>query len=73
MGKVSIRYKSIALTRSYHDYEITFSYADQPFGFRGTGEKGFNLLIRLKALPMFQQQGVGRFGTALDTGTGEVF
>ncbi len=66
-------YKSIALTRSYHDYEITLSYADQPFGFRSTGEKGFNLLIRLKALPVFQQQGVGRFGTALDTGTGEVF
>ena len=64
-------YRNFALTRSYHDYEITLTYIDQPFGFRS--EKGFNFLIRLKAFPTFQRTGVGQYGTALDTGTGEVF
>ena len=64
-------YKNFALTRAYHDYEVTFTYVDQPFGFRS--EKGFNLSIRLKAFPFLQRTGVGQYGTALDTGTGEVF
>jgi hypothetical protein len=25
-------YKNFALTRAYHDYEVTFTYVDQPFG-----------------------------------------
>ncbi len=64
-------YKNFALTRAWHDYELTLSYIDQPYGFRS--EKGLNLLFRLKALPVYQRTGVGQFGTALDTGTGEVF
>ncbi len=47
------------------------TYVDQPYGFRA--EKGFNVLLRLKAFPVYQRSGVGQFGTALDTGTGEVF
>jgi hypothetical protein len=66
-------YRNFALTRSYHDYEVTLNYSDQPYGLRNTGERGFTFTVRLKALPFFQQSGTSRFGTALDTGTGEVF
>ena len=66
-------YKNFTLTRSYHDFEVSLIYRDQPFGFRGTGERGLTFNIRLKALPFSQPTGGGRFGTALDTGTGEVF
>jgi hypothetical protein len=64
-------YRSFALTRILHDYEITLRYIDQPFGFRT--EKGFSFTIRLKALPGAVFSNTGQFGTPLDTGTGEVF
>lgn len=64
-------YRSFALTRILHDYEITLRYIDQPFGFRT--EKGFSFTIRLKALPGAVFSNTGQYGTPLDTGTGEVF
>ena len=64
-------YRSFALTRILHDYEITFRYVDQPFGFRT--ERGFSFTIRLKALPGAVFSNTGQYGTPLDTGTGEVF
>lgn len=65
-------YKNFALTRSWHDYELTITYVDQPYG-SVRSDKGFNLMFRLKAFPVFQRTGVGQYGTALSTGTGEVF
>lgn len=64
-------YKNFGLVLGFHDYEYAFSYQDQPYGFRT--ERGFNVTIRLRALPASPQQRTGQFGTALDTGTGEVF
>jgi hypothetical protein len=64
-------YKQFAVNWSFHDYEYQFSFYDQPYGFRT--ERGFNISIRLKALPAFQPPATGQFGTSLDTGTGEVF
>lgn len=64
-------YKNLALSHRYHDYEISISYLDQPFGFRT--EKGFNIGIRLLAFPAPQSTTSGRFGTAIDTGMGEIF
>nr|WP_309686394.1 hypothetical protein [Armatimonas sp.] len=62
---------SLALTRAFHDYEITLSYVDQPFGFRT--EKGINLSFRLKAFSSPQTSTGGRYGTPLDTGLGGFF
>jgi hypothetical protein len=64
-------YKNIGLIQSFHDYEYVMTYRDQPYGFRS--DRGFNFFIRLKAFPFVQRPASGRFGTALDTGTGEVF
>jgi lipopolysaccharide assembly outer membrane protein LptD (OstA) len=64
-------YKQFGINWSFHDYEYQFSFFDQPYGFRT--ERGFNISIRLKALPSFQPPATGQFGTSLDTGTGEVF
>ncbi|MBC8137124.1 MAG: hypothetical protein H8F28_14690, partial [Fibrella sp.] len=64
-------YRSFALTRILHDYEITLRYVNQPFGFRT--EQGFSFTIRLKALPGAVFSNTGQYGTPLDTGTGEVF
>jgi hypothetical protein len=65
-------YRQIALTKSLHDYEVTFGYIDQPFGgYRA--ERGFTFSVRLKAFPAAMQNTTGQFGTALDTGLGEVF
>jgi hypothetical protein len=64
-------YKNFSLSHRYHDYEISLSYVDQPFGFRS--EKGLNLGIRLLAFPSPQTTTAGRFGTAIDTGLGEIF
>ncbi|GEM_PF-1181826 len=65
-------YSQFALTKSLHDYEITFGYIDQPFGgYRA--ERGFTFSIRLKAFPAGYQNTTGQYGTALGTGLGEVF
>lgn len=59
---------SFSLTREFHDYELTLSYVDQPFGFRS--EKGVNVSIRLKAFPSPATSRGGRYGTPIDTGLG---
>jgi len=64
-------FNTIAVTREFHDYEITVSYVDQPFGFRT--EKGVNLSLRLKAFPSPQTSQGGRFGTPMGTGFGGGF
>jgi hypothetical protein len=62
---------SLSLTREFHDYEVTLSYVDQPFGFRT--EKGINLSLRLKAFPSPKTTQGGRYGTPIDTGLGGFF
>ena len=52
-------YRSFALTRILHDYEITFRYVDQPYGFRT--EQGFSFTIRLKALPGASSSNTGQY------------
>jgi hypothetical protein len=64
-------YKNFSFTRSFHDYELTFNYNDQPYGLRT--QKGFSVSFRLKALPAFSQTAGGQYGTGLDIGTGPVF
>lgn len=64
-------FNTFSITREFHDYEITLSYVDQPFGFRT--EKGINLSFRLKAFASPQTNRAGRYGTPLDTGLGGVF
>jgi lipopolysaccharide export system protein LptA len=64
-------YKSFGLVRSFHDYEYTVTYRDQPYGFRT--ERGFNIGIRLKAFPVLSTPQTGQYGSALDTGTADIF
>jgi hypothetical protein len=64
-------YRSFAFTQSFHDYEMTVSFIDQPFGFRS--EKGVSLSFRLKAFAAPVESSAGRYGTALSTGIGEVY
>ena len=64
-------FNSFAFTREFHDYEITVSYVDQPFGFRS--EKGINLSLRLKAFPSPKTNQGSRNGTPVDTGLGGFF
>ncbi len=64
-------YKNFSLSHRYHDYEVSLSFIDQPFGFRS--EKGLTFGIRLLAFPSPQTSTAGRFGTSLDTGLGEIF
>ena len=71
-------YKTFGLIQSFHDYEYVLGYRDQSYGFSYTGngarsDRGFTFTIRLKAFPALQPQTTGQFGTALDTGTGDVF
>ena len=66
-------YKTFTLTKTYHDYELTLRYQDQPFGFRANSDKGFSLNIRLKAFPSAQISTGGQFGTGFDTGLGDIY
>jgi hypothetical protein len=66
-----VDYSQYTFVQSFHDYELVFAYIDQPFGFRR--ERGLNFSIRLKALPAQRSYTGGQFGTALDTGIGEIF
>lgn len=71
-------YKTFGLVQSFHDYEYVFGYREQPYGFSygragARSDRGFTFTIRLKAFPGLQPQTTGQYGTALDTGTGDVF
>jgi len=62
-------YKGLALTRSWHDYELNLTYLDTPNGLRPGST--FNLTFRLKAFPADEPFATGQYGQALDTGIGE--
>ena len=62
-------YKGLALTRSWHDYELNLTYQDTPDGLRPGST--FNLTFRLKAFPAYEPFATGQYGQALDTGIGE--
>ena len=64
-------YKNFSFTRSFHDYDLTLNYNDQPYGLRT--QRGFTISFRLKALPNFTQTQGGQFGTGIDLGSGPVF
>lgn len=64
-------YQRYSVTWGFHDYEYLITYVDQPYGFRS--ERGFNIAIRLRALPQARSTQTGQFGTAIDNGSGEVF
>jgi hypothetical protein len=64
-------YKQFGIVQSFHDYDIIYSYIDQPYGFRS--ERGFNLTFRLRAFPTVRPQTTGQFGTPINTGGGEIF
>ena len=62
-------YKGLAVTRSWHDYELNLTYQDTPDGLRPGST--FNLTFRLKAFPAYEPFATGQYGQALDTGIGE--
>ena len=62
-------YKGLAVTRSWHDYELNLTYQDTPNGLRPGST--FNLTFRLKAFPASEPFATGQYGQALDTGIGE--
>jgi len=62
-------YKGVALTRSWHDYELNLTYQDTPNGLRPGST--FNLTFRLKAFPAYEPFATGQYGQSLDTGIGE--
>lgn len=62
-------YKGLALTRSWHDYELNLTYQDTPNGLRPGST--FNLTFRLKAFPAYEPFATGQYGQSLDTGIGE--
>ena len=62
-------YKGLALTRSWHDYELNLTYQDIPNGLRPGST--FNLTFRLKAFPAYEPFATGQYGQSLDTGIGE--
>jgi hypothetical protein len=63
-------YKGIALTRSWHDWELSAIYEDIPSGV--TPGQTFYLNFRLKAFPGYQPFGTGEFGQGLDSGIGQI-
>ena len=62
-------YKGLALTRSWHDYDLSFIYQDTLSSLRPGSS--FNLTFRLKAFPAYEPFAIGQYGQALDTGIGE--
>lgn len=64
-------YKGLALTRSWHDYDLSLIYQDNPMGLRPGST--FTLNFRLKAFPAAEPFAVGQFGQSLDSGIGDAF
>lgn len=64
-------YSGVALTRSWHDWETSFIYQDNPIGFQTGSTFTFN--IRLKAFPAYQPFGVGAFGQSEGGSLGTVY
>lgn len=66
----SFTYKGLALTRSWHDWELSAIYEDIPSGV--TPGQTFYLNFRLKAFPGYQPFGTGEFGQGLGSGIGQI-
>jgi hypothetical protein len=64
-------YKGLAITRSWHDWEMSLIYQDNPIGFE-TGQT-WTINVRLKAFPAYEPFATGNFGQSLDTGLGSVY
>ncbi len=64
-------YKGLAITRSWHDWELTATYEDNPSGL--TAGNTFYFTFHLKALPGYQPFGVGAYGQGLASGIGQVY
>lgn len=62
-------YRNIQLVRDLHCWEMSIAFVDQQ-GF--WQERGFQLSLRIKAFPIFDNFGVGQFGQSLDTSVGDV-
>ncbi|MGO8670588.1 MAG: hypothetical protein ACLQVD_04370 [Capsulimonadaceae bacterium] len=67
----SYDYSGLAVTRSWHDWETTLIYQNNPIGFETGATLTFN--IRLKAFPAYEPFGVGNFGQSLSSGLGTVY
>ena len=65
-------YRGLSVTRSWHDYEASVTYEDDPLGLRPGGGT-FTLNFRLKAFPATQPFSSGQFGQSLDPGIGQVY
>lgn len=63
--------RNLQIIRDLHCMEASFTYVDNPFGFRN--DKQIYFTLRIKALPFFQRFGVGQFGQAIDTSVGEIY
>ena len=64
-------YKGFALTRSWHDWELSGIYQENAQGIQTGGT--FYLNFRLKAFPGYEPFAVGSFGQSLDTSIGQVY
>ncbi len=63
--------RNLQVVRDFHCLEASFTYSENPFGYRADRQIYFQLSI--KGLPMFRKYGVGPFGQALDTSVGETY
>lgn len=64
-------YRVLRLNWEHHDFRASLSYVEQ-IGYRT--EKGFRLMVQLRAFPMSDPTEIGQFGQALDTTeVGEIF
>ena len=65
-------YQGIALTRSWHDFEVTATYQNDPYSF-GAESNTFSFTLHLKAFPGYQPFGVSATGQQLAGGIGQVY
>ena len=67
----TFEYKGLALTRSWHDWEGTLVYEDNPTGINAGPTFTFN--FNLKAFPSYQPFATGQFGQSFDPGIGTTY
>lgn len=67
----SFSYKGLAVTRTWHDWEASVIYQDDPLGVRPGSSITFN--FRLKAFPAYQPFGTGQFGQSFSPGVGQFY
>jgi hypothetical protein len=64
-------YQGLALTRSWHDWELTGTYQNNPEGI--PPGHTFYITFHLKAFPAYQPFGVGAYGQGLASGIGQIY